>query len=58
MCFIKCRESYSTVQALLFVGDNISKGMVTFSSKIPKESIIEIVATVAVPDQAIDGCSQ
>ena len=44
MCFLKCRESYSTVQAVLFVGENISKGMVTFSSKIPKESIIEIVA--------------
>ena len=58
MCFLKCRESYATVQAVLFVGENISKGMVTFSSKIPKESIIEIVAMVAVPDQPIDGCSQ
>jgi len=32
--------------------------MVTFSSKIPKESIIEIVATVTVADQEIAGCSQ
>jgi aspartyl-tRNA synthetase len=32
--------------------------MVTFASKVPKESIIEIVATVAVPDQALAGVSQ
>jgi len=44
----------------MFVGETplISKGMVTFSSKIPKESIIEIIAKVVVPDGAIDGCSQ
>lgn len=58
MCFIVGREAYATVQAVLFVGETISKGMVTYSSKIPKESIIEIVATVNVPDQAIAGCSQ
>jgi len=32
------------------VSETISKGMVTFSSKIPKESIIEIVATATVPE--------
>lgn len=58
MCFIVCREGYATAQAVLFVGETISKGMCTFSSKIPKESIIEIVATVAVAEQAIAGCSQ
>lgn len=50
MCFIVGRQGYATVQAVLFVGDTISKGMVTYSSKIPKESIIEIVAQVTVPD--------
>jgi aspartyl/asparaginyl-tRNA synthetase len=49
MAFVVGRESYATVQAVLFVGDTISKGMVTYSSKIPKESIIEMVATVTVP---------
>ena len=58
MCFIVGRQGYATVQAVLFVGETISKGMVTFSSKIPKESIIEIVANVSVPDQPIAGCSQ
>ena len=32
--------------------------MVTYASKIPKESIIEIVATVTVPENEIAGCSQ
>lgn len=58
MCFIVGRESFATVQMVLFVGDTISKGMVTYASKIPKESIIEVVATVTVPEHAIDGCSQ
>lgn len=58
MCFIVAREKYSTVQVVMFVGETISKGMVTYASKIPKESIIEIIATVTVPDSPIDGCTQ
>lgn len=58
MAFVVVRESFATVQAVLFVGDNISKGMVTFASKVPKESIIEIVAEVAVPKDGVAGCSQ
>ena len=57
-CFIVCREGMATVQAVLFKGENISKGMVTFSSKISRESIIEIVADVSVPENPIEGCSQ
>ena len=58
MCFIVGREAYATVQAILAVGEGISKGMVTFASKLPSESIIELVAQVSVPDRPIDGCSQ
>jgi aspartyl/asparaginyl-tRNA synthetase len=50
MCFVVVREAFATVQAVLFVGETISKGMVTYASKLPKESIIEIVATVTKPD--------
>ena len=48
----------------MFVSDGadgaikISKGMCKYSSKIPKESIVEIVAEVSVPDSPITGCSQ
>lgn len=58
MCFVVVREAFATVQALLFVSDTISKGMVTYASKIPKESIIEIVAIANKPEKPIDGCSQ
>jgi len=57
MCFAVIREGWATVQAALFVGDTISKGMVTFVSKLPKESIVEIVAVVTKPEAAISGCS-
>ena len=57
-CFIEGRQGYATVQICLFVGENVSKGMVTFASKLPKESIIEVVASVSIPDRPITGCSQ
>lgn len=46
------------MQCVLFVGEKISKGMVTFASKIPKESIVEVIAEVTKPQAHIDGCSQ
>ena len=58
MCFIVAREVYCTVQVVLFEGESISKGMVKYSSKIPKESIIEVVATVTVPDHPVDSTTQ
>ena len=32
--------------------------MITFASKVPKESIIEIKATVTVPEKPVETCSQ
>lgn len=46
MCFVVLRQSFATVQGALFVDDARSKGMITFASKVPKESIVEVVATV------------
>lgn len=63
-CFIVAREAYATVQCCMFVNDGadggikVSKGMCKYSSKIPKESIIEIIADVSVPENPIAGCSQ
>ena len=53
MCFIVVREQFATVQSVLFVSDVISKGMIDFSRRIPKESIIDIKATVSVPEKPI-----
>ena len=58
MCFVVGRQGTATVQAVLNLGATISEGMITFSSKIPNESIIEIVAQVVVPDRPIKTCTQ
>ena len=39
------------------VSEKISKGMVNFSSKVPRESIIEVLATVVAPEKPIEKCS-
>lgn len=49
LCFVILREKYASIQAILAQDDKISKGMVTFASKVPRESIIEIKAKVTVP---------
>ena len=63
-CFIEGRESYATVQFVMFVNleetaekYKISKGMVKYAQKIPKESIVEIVAKVIQPEGPITSCS-
>ena len=58
MCFVVGRQGTATVQAVLNLGDAVSEGMITYSSKIPNESIIEIVAQLVVPDRPIKGCTQ
>jgi aspartyl/asparaginyl-tRNA synthetase len=57
MAFVGVREAYGTVQVVLFVGESISKGMVDYAAKLPKESIIEVVAHVIKPNAPIEGCS-
>lgn len=59
LTFLVLRESYATAQCVVFAGaEGNSKGMVAYSSKIPKESIIEIVAEATKPDKPIDSVSQ
>jgi len=63
-CFIVGREGYYSVQCCMFVSDGadgsikVSKGMCKYSSKIPRESIIELVGVVSVPESPIAGCTQ
>lgn len=42
---------------MLSVDEKISKGMVAYASKVPRESIIEVKAKVTVPKQAVETCS-
>ena len=58
LCFVVIRQQFSTVQAMLSVDDIISKGMVTYASKVPRESIIEVKAKVIIPEKPVETCSQ
>ena len=58
LCFIVLREQFATVQSVLSVSETISKGMIDFAKRIPKESIVDIKALVTVPEKPIQGCSQ
>ena len=56
--FIVIRQQFSTIQCVVSVSEKITQAMVKFAGGVPKESIIEVYATVTVPDQAVEGCSQ
>ena len=58
-CFLVVRDGYETMQCVMFVGDEpkISAGMVKYSGKIPKESIIEIAGVLTKPENPISGCT-
>lgn len=58
LCFVVIRQQFSTVQGVLTIDDTISKGMVNYASKVPRESIIEVKAKVTVAETPIETCSQ
>lgn len=58
LCFVVIRQQFSTIQAVLTIDDVISKGMVSYASKVPRESIIEVKAKVTVPETPVETCSQ
>ena len=41
----------------MFVSEELSKGMIEYARRIPKESIIDIKAIVVKPQSAIEGCT-
>lgn len=57
--FLVLRQQTATIQAVLFVDDTTtSKGMVKYASNIPKESIVDIVGEIVVPEAPVEGCTQ
>jgi aspartyl-tRNA synthetase len=56
--FLVLRENFYTSQACIFVEDDISKGMVEYARRIPKESIVQIKGLVHMPDAPIKKCTQ
>ena len=55
--FIVLRQQLSTIQMTVKVSEQISKGMVSFTSKVPRESIVEVIATVVSPEKPIEKCT-
>lgn len=57
--FLVLRQQLATVQAVLFVDDEIvSKGMVKYASAIPRESIVDVTGVLTKPVAPVEGCSQ
>jgi lysyl-tRNA synthetase class II len=46
IAFVILRQQFSTIQATTSVSDTISKGMIKYMQKLPKESIVDVKATV------------
>lgn len=57
-CFLVLRENFYTCQACIFVEEGTSKGMVEYTRRIPRESIVEIKGLVHTPDAPIKKVSQ
>jgi aspartyl-tRNA synthetase len=57
-CFLVLRQQSSTVQCLIAVNDVVSKQMVKFSGGVPKESIVDLCATVVSVPTKIEFCTE
>lgn len=57
-CFIMVRQRQFSIQALVFVSENISKQMVKYIANISKESIIDVEGIVVGVDEPITRASQ
>lgn len=58
-CFLQLRQNMATLQVVMFVNnETVSRGMVSYASKIPRESVVDISGIVVDPGKPIEGCSQ
>lgn len=57
MAFLVLREQFETAQAVAFKSDSLPKEAITFISKIPNESIVDIFGTVKVLEKPLQAVS-
>eukprot|EP00731_Ephydatia_muelleri_P032548 Em0024g92a len=57
LCFLVLRQQYHTIQAVVAVGDKVSKQMVKFAADVHLESIVDVEGTIASTSERILGCS-
>lgn len=56
--FLVLRRGITTVQATLFKSETVPKEMIKFAGGISKESIVDVLATVVVPEAPVVSVSQ
>jgi aspartyl-tRNA synthetase len=57
-CFIVIRQRWHTVQAIVAVGDQVSKQMVKFATDLNKESIIDVEGVLSDAPEVVKSCTQ
>ena len=57
-CFLVLRQNFYTCQACIFIEEGTSKGMVEYTRRIPRESIVQIKGLVHKPNAPIKKVSQ
>ena len=57
-CFVVLRENFSTLQAVGFKSETISKEMLKYLTSVPNESVIDLTGVVVKPEKAIESCTQ
>lgn len=55
--FLVIRNGYNAMQAVLFVGDLVTKEMIKFASGIPRESVVDVGGEIVCSNVKSDLCS-
>lgn len=57
-CFLVLREGFSTVQAIAFKSEQVTKDMIKYMGAVPNESIVDLTGIVKKPEKPIESCTQ
>lgn len=58
LAFVILRKGFSSIQALAFKSEHVSKDMIKFIEHVPRESIVDIVGEITKSKEEISACSQ
>lgn len=52
------RQSLHTVQATVFVDENVGKPMVQYAVEVSKESVVDVRGKLVIVPNPVSGCTQ
>lgn len=55
--FLLLRQGIATVQAVVYQGPGVDKGMVKFAGAVPRESVIDLVGTLTAPREPVESAT-